>query len=104
MEHDEAEEDREYDQGSDVGVDEKKIKGDELADYEDIDYRDVDHLDKYDSKDFDDQHYGPMTVGQRRRAEEDIKRREQYKGKHRNVPDMLLKSEIDSNNVSQTRF
>ena len=44
-----------------------------------------------------------MSLGQKRRAEEEIKRREQYKGNYKNVPD-LLKSELDSNNISHVRY
>lgn len=74
----------------------EKIQGEDLSEKLEDDYHKIKKLDEYDIKHLDEEEYSQMSLGQRRKAEEEIKRRELYENKikkfdrfQRNIPELL---------------
>jgi DNA replication licensing factor MCM2 len=107
-----------YEEASEVNIleedeerieEEEKIQGDDLDELEEDDYHHISKLDEYDIQHLDEDEYSEMSLGQRRKAEEEIKKREmneirakKYAKMGRNVPEMLKEESIldeDSNEM-----
>lgn len=76
----EAMEDWDFDDDMIQGDQDAKIKGEYLADFEESDYKDMAEMDEYNMDELDHDEYSEMSLGAKRKADEEMNRREN-KGK-----------------------